>query len=188
MNVFKNILAILAIIFAALPAYAGNADIQCIQEVLNEYNLNAGPEDGLNGRGTMSALERFEDMANASLPILTEQTASGNCDVLKRQFITFKVNIDGIDGVDLRFLLFSSDSVSSDGAIAETTIISGEEQLVFIGKRLMENVKKFCVEAPAGYGFNGPNDHVYRATCDDLVGAKNIPTKTEINYAATLTK
>jgi hypothetical protein len=154
---------------AAEPTTAGNADIQCVQEGLNEIGYDAGPENGLDGPSLQSALVSFEETEEVFLPTLAEQTAAGICDVLRGQLSTFAVFIAGEPDVDLVFRAFSDGAVTLETEIAETAIVSGRLQRVLLGERLMKNVTNYCIMASTGYGFkDAAGNNIYTATCDVL--------------------
>jgi hypothetical protein len=173
----------------AVPTTASNPDIQCVQEGLNRLGHDAGAENGLINQDTKAALDRLRDKANASVPILTEKSAAGNCDVLRRRTILFEVIIDGESDVELGFRLYPAGNINAGTApSAETSIISGKTQYIFIGERQMTNVRQLCILAPSGYGFNNAAGDTFIATCEQYEEAEITSAGSRVGYWATLVK
>lgn len=176
----------------AVSVADSNPDIQCIQEGLNEFGVEAGAEDGVNSEALRGALAEFEDMISGShtivLPVLTEHTAAGNCDVLKRSYIHLEIIMNGEPGIDLSFQLYNNERPAAGTEIAKAKVVSGRQQIVFLGERLMQDVTNFCIEAPEGYGFNDTSGRTYSVTCQPVSDPAMRIAGTRTGYQAIVVK
>ena len=176
----------------AVSMAESNPDIQCIQNELNEFGIEVGAEDGANIEALRGALAEFEEKVSGShtivLPVLTEQTAAGNCDVLKRSFIHLEIIMNGEPGIDLAFQLYNNERPEPGTEIAEAKVVSGRQQVVFLGERLMQDVTNFCIEAPEGYGFNDTSGRTYSATCQPVSDPAMRSGGTRTGYQAIVVK
>ena len=168
-------------------AVQANADIKCIQQRLNSFDYNAGPENGVDNEVLRDAIELYEGAVDIKFPALTERTAPGICDALGNRYNTFVITVEGESGIDLELQLHQVFDANEPMARVEITS-SGQPERILIGKRLMSQVNIYCVVAPEGYGF-------YDFAADVFVQAacKNFPSEVDstgmyIFFKTTLSK
>jgi len=151
-------------------AVQANADIKCIQQRLNSFDYNAGPENGVDNEVLRDAIELYEGAVDIKFPALTERTAPGICDALGNRYNTFIVTIEGESGIDLEFQFYETTDVNEQAepfARVEITA-TGQPQRILIGSRLVRQVRRYCVYAPTGYGFyDRTGETLYAGSCRD---------------------
>lgn len=155
------------------PAFAGddtNSGVMCIQNGLVDIGINPGKPDGLAGPATRRALASYEKRIGAKLPILTSLSAAGICDVIKGEYVTFNVTVDGgRRTLPMKFVVQDE----AEKVLAQANF--KHKETILIGVETIKNAQSFCVVAPDGYGFAGPGHKLYQKTCDKVYDDMKFP-------------